>query len=372
VVSSVAKIIYSLQGKTDSKLETSQFIADVSPTLYKEVIMMLNKHLDPSVADYFDTKLGYEYDESLKTLIIKCETEQHENVSAVLVNLKEFLATANEFYPDDWASKVQYGGAPSKHSILPLNYSLLTHKLLPTAIKLNDNNRKGEFKPDGTLRILGRDERFPTLILEVAHSQTEEDLLKVGKRWLMGSNGRIRTVIMIKINYPLPVKEVKVWVYRVVEVEQERRITKWGPGIIYLAPPATIPEPGRTLDLSLEDILGEYIDLLPVDVRQRRASIPFHLLALWCKNALEHIAWPNADQILATTKEQSRLGKRLRTPELDEVQTSQETAVTSSPSTHSNKSDRGYRPSSSKAPIPSGQGREVRPSTKSARRSSNN
>jgi hypothetical protein len=372
VVSSVAKIIYSLQGKTDSKLETSQFIADVSPTLYKEVIMMLNKHLDPSVADYFDTKLGYEYDESLKTLIIKCETEQHENVSAVLVNLKEFLATANEFYPDDWASKVQYGGAPSKHSILPLNYSLLTHKLLPTAIKLNDNNRKGEFKPDGTLRILGRDERFPTLILEVAHSQTEEDLLKVGKRWLMGSNGRIRTVIMIKINYPLPVKEVKVWVYRVVEVEQERRITKWGPGIIYLAPPATIPEPGRTLDLSLEDILGEYIDLLPVDVRQRRVSIPFHLLALWCKNALEHIAWPNADQILATTKEQSRLGKRLRTPELGEAQTSQETAVTSSPSTHSNKSDRGYRPSSSKAPIPSGQGREVRPSTKRARRSSNN
>ena len=163
-----------------------------------------------------------------------------------------------------------------------------------------------------------------------------------------------------------------MWVYRVVEVEQERRISKWGPGIIYRAPPATIPEPDRTLDLSLEDILGEYLELLPVDVRQRRVSIPFHLLALWCKNALEHIAWPMADRILTTTKEQSTLGKRLRTPESDEVQTSQETAVTSSPSTHSDKSDRGYRPSSSKAPVPSGQGREVRPSTKRARRSSNN
>ena len=188
----------------------------------------------------------------------------------------------------------------------------------------------------------------------------------------MGSNGRIRTVIMIKINYPLPVKEVKVWIYRVVEVEQERRITKWGPGIIYLAPPATIPEPDRTLDLSLEDILGELLGLLPVDVRQRRVSIPFHLLALWCKNALEHIALPNADQILVTTIIQSTLGKRLMTPESDEAQTSQETAVTSSPSTHSDKGDRRYTPSSSKAPIPSGQGREARPSTKRCRRSNNN
>ena len=218
---------------------------------------------------------------------------------------------------------------------------------------------------------MGRDEDFPTLILEVAHSQTEEDLLKVGERWIIGSNGRIRTVIMIKINYPLPVKEVKVWVYRVVEVEQERRISKWGPGIIYRAPPATIPEPDRTLDLSREDILDEYLELLPVDVRQRRVSIPFHLLALWCKNALEHIVLPNADKILITTKLQSTLGKRLRTPESDEEQTSQETVVTSSPSTQSDKGD-GYRPSSSKAPIPSSQGREVRPSTKRARRSSNN
>ena len=371
VVSGVAKIIYSLQGKTDSKLEISQFIEDVSPTLYKEAIMMLNKHSDPSVANYFDTKLGYEYDERLKTLIIKCETKQHENVSEVLRDLKEFLATANEFYPDDWASKVKSGGAPSKHSILPLNYSLLTHKLLPIAIKLNDNNRKGEFKPDGTLWISGRDEDFPTLILEVAHSQTEEDLLKVGKRWLMGSNGRICTVILIKINYPLPVQEVKIWVYRVVEVEQERRISKWGPGIIYRAPPATIPEPDRTLDLSLKDVLGKSAVLLPVDIRQRSVSIPFHLLALWCQSALEDIVWPNAARILTTTKTQSKLGKRLRTPESDEEQTSQETVVTSSPSTHSDKGDR-YRPSSSKAPIPSGQGREIRPSTKRARQSSNN
>jgi hypothetical protein len=134
---------------------------------------------------------------------------------------------------------------------------------------------------------------------------------------------------------------------------------------------ATIPEPDRTLDLSHKDVLGKGVALLPVDIRQRSVSIPFHLLALWCKNALEGIVWPNADKILMTTEEQSTLRKRLRTPELDEEQTSQETVVTSSPSTHSDKGDR-YRPSSSKAPIPSGQGREVRPSTKRARRSSNN
>ena len=333
--------------------------------------MMLNKHSDPSVANYFDTKLDYEYDERLKTLIVKCETKQHENTSTILVKLMNFIATADNFYPSRWADKVNYRRSPSKCSISNLELLFANLQTLCTAIKLNDNGNNGEFKPDGTLWILGRLVDFPTLIIEVAHSQTEEELLKVGKRWLMGSNGRIRTVIMIKINYPLPVKEVKVWVYRVVEVEQERRISKWGPGIIYRAPPATIPEPDRTLDVSLGDILGKYLGLLPVDVRQRRVSIPFHLLALWCKNALEGIVWPNADEILTTANEQLTLGKHLRTPESDEEQTSQETVVTSSPSTQSDKGD-GYRPSSSEAPIPSGQGREVRLSTKRSRRSNNN
>jgi hypothetical protein len=114
VVNRVTSIIYSLQGQTDYKLETSQFISDVSPTLYKDVVEAFNKHSDHSVADYFDSKLDYEYDERLKTLIVRCETNQHERMSAILVKLKDFIATANDFYPSGWADKVQLGGSPSK------------------------------------------------------------------------------------------------------------------------------------------------------------------------------------------------------------------------------------------------------------------
>lgn len=302
---------------------------------------MLNKHSDHSVADYFNSKLDYEYDERLKTLTVKCETRQHESVSQILNQLVHFMATSNSFYPLGWAEKVRSGGSPSKCSILPLNYSLLTYKLFRIALRLDDNNNSGEFKPDGTIWIKGRLVDFPTLIIEVAHSQTEEDLFKVGKRWLMGSNGRICTVILIKINYPLPVQEVKIWVYRVVEVGEERHITKWGPGIIYRPPPAILPEPDRTLNLSLEDILGEEIESLPGHQRRRHVSIPFHLLARWCHNALEYFIPQNLRRVAgASAKLESRLGKRIRDAESDIAQTSNgDTTDATTTITHSDQDD---------------------------------
>jgi len=122
VVNRVTKIICSLQGQTDSRLETSQFISDVSPTLYKEVVAALNKHSDHSIADYFDSNLAYEYDERLKTLIVRCETNQHERVSVILVEIKGFMAAAKDFYPSGWADKVTLGGSPSKCLIFTLEF----------------------------------------------------------------------------------------------------------------------------------------------------------------------------------------------------------------------------------------------------------
>jgi hypothetical protein len=128
VVDKLTEIIRSLQGRTDLRPETPQIISDVSPMLYTKVVQALTKHSDHSVADYFDSKLDYEYDEKLKTLIIKCETNEHERMGQILVKLNYFLATADGFYPPGWAEKVELGGSPSKYSILPLNYSFITYK----------------------------------------------------------------------------------------------------------------------------------------------------------------------------------------------------------------------------------------------------
>jgi hypothetical protein len=241
---------------------------------------------------------------------------------------------------------------------------------LRTAIKLNANNNIGEFKPDGTIRILGRQVDFPTLLIEVAHSQTEKELLEVGIRWLMGSHGRICTVVLIKINYPLPVQEVKIWVYRAVEDRNVIRIEKWGPKIIYRPPPASIPEPDQTLNFSLKDILGERIMSLPAHERRHRVSIPFRLLATWCHTALRGFNLHNPDESteLATTS-----GKRMRNPTPDIEQTSHEEAADdTSTTTDSDQDDKLYMPprSTATAPIPSSRGRNVRKSAKRTRRTS--
>jgi hypothetical protein len=239
-------------------------------------------------------------------------------------------------------------------------------------MKLNDNHNNGEFKPDGTLWILDRLVDFPTLVIEVAHSQTEEELLKVGKRWLMGSNGHICTAVLIKINYPLPVQEVKIWVYRIVEEGEVRRITKWGPRIIYRPPPASIPEPDQTLNLSLEDILGERTTSLQAHVRRHRVSIPLRLFATWCHTALKNFVPHNQDEMVdESTNIATKLGKRIRSTSSDIEQTSQgEAADVTSATTHSDLDDGLYRASRSTAPIASSQGRNVRESTKRARRTS--
>jgi hypothetical protein len=251
---------------------------------------------------------------------------------------------------------------------LPLNFSLLTHELLRTAIKLNDNHNNGKFKPDGILRILGRQVGFPTLLIEVAHSQKEEELLEVGIRWLMGSHGRIRTVVLIKINYPLPVQKVKIWVYRAVEDRDAIRIKKWGPKIIYCPPPASLPEPDQTLNFSLKDILGERIMSLPANKRRNYVKIPFRLLATWCHTALGDLVLHNPNE---STELATMLGKRMRSPISDIEQTSQgEAADDTSTTTHSDRDDKLYTPPCSTAPVASSQGRNVRDSTKRARRTS--
>jgi len=248
-----------------------------------------------------------------------------------------------------------------------LNFSL-THEFLRTAIKLNDNHKNGEFKPDGIIEILGRQVDFPTLLIEVAHSQEEKDLLKKGIQWLMGSHGRICTVVLIKINYPLPVQEVKIWVYRAVEDRDEIRIKKWGPKIIYRPPPAGLPEPDQTLNFSLKDILGERIVSLPANKRRNCVKIPFRLLATWCRTALGDFVLHNPNE---STELATMLGKRMRSPISDIEQTSHgEAADDTSTTTHSDQDDKLYTPPRSTAPIASSQGRNVRNSTKRARRTS--
>jgi hypothetical protein len=157
------------------------------------------------------------------------------------------------------------------------------------AIELKDGPYQRKFKPDDSIYIKGRSIDFPTLIIEVAHSESETKLLCSGIRWLRGSAGCIRTAILIKLNYPGPITDIRLWVYRLRRQAGEKTIAKWGPKVIYRAPPGTLPEPNLSLDLSLEDIFHEYVSGLPPThpAHTQTISIPFTAIAQWCAAVLQ-------------------------------------------------------------------------------------
>ena len=93
-------------------------------------------------------------------------------------------------------------------------------------------------------------------------------------------------------------------------------------------------------------------------VRRRHLSIPFHLLALWCRNALDDFVPQNLEELVEL---ESTLGKRLRTPELDIVQAGHRDTADAT-------STARYMPPHSRAPISPNRFRDVWESTKRARR----
>jgi hypothetical protein len=148
---------------------------------------------------------------------------------------------------------------------------------LPTilAVELKDNGISGKFRADEMLTYCCRKSILPVIVFEVAHGQSEGLLLEAGTRWLKGSNGQIRTAILLKLDYPGPITEIKLWVFRLRyhSNESRRRINRWGPKTIWISSDGPLPKPNLSLELSMEDIFGEYMDKFPSDHPYRSLTV---------------------------------------------------------------------------------------------------
>ncbi|KAI9759824.1 MAG: hypothetical protein M1840_003082 [Geoglossum simile] len=178
---------------SDSHDYSQTFIPVETVDLFERCKERLLTHPNPTVAEEFDTKLFYEYDAKLGQMIITYETHHHERISRILLCVVKAVEQSASV-PSGWAEELVDDNSPT--------------------IRLEHNGYSGDFKPDGGLSYEDRSTTVPVLVVEVAHSQTEGELLRAGRRWLKGSGGFVRTVILLKLNYPAPVTNIRIWVLR--------------------------------------------------------------------------------------------------------------------------------------------------------------
>lgn len=89
----------------------------------------------------------------------------------------------------------------------------------------------GQHSPDTSFGFDGH--AYPPLIIEVGLSQSEKDLRRVAKSYILGSFARIRTVITLNIDQATGAAAIQVWRARVTEnnmlvIEQQTENAKVG------------------------------------------------------------------------------------------------------------------------------------------------
>ncbi|TDL19322.1 hypothetical protein BD410DRAFT_900346 [Rickenella mellea] len=287
---------------------------------FESVQRKMAEHPDPEVSDYFDSKLRLEYNGEIEELIIKLETWEHSQISQILNDIKTSFVSS--YCPPARAFNPLVSGGSCT---LPLLHG-------------------SRYQPDGLLAPLGRDQNFPTVVLEVAHSQSQDFLLQKGMQWLEESNFRIRTAILIKINYPLPLRDIKMWVYNLRHDGDDWEIVKTGPKTIYRhTEDLTATELDDTFDLGLEDVLAEFFTAISppnhphhqvkllISVRDLKKSCTTLLRPSWPVEMVEH-----AKKLMPDV-----LGKRIRG---GRQRAQQEDMADESPEASSSEGDGEYQP----------------------------
>lgn len=137
----------------------------------------------PALWEYV-SKLRYDYNAERSVLILRMPTFIHENAVSI-VNHK-IMAQLNS-----------YG---QQYPALQPHIEKLCIDSADVSLKLEENDTRSKTQPDIGFRQL--QSGAPSLVIEVAYSQTSKSLEQVAENHILGSRGAIRTVIGIDIDYP--------------------------------------------------------------------------------------------------------------------------------------------------------------------------
>ncbi|KAK4446492.1 hypothetical protein QBC34DRAFT_411313 [Podospora aff. communis PSN243] len=242
--------LFEASHTTLSQHRTSLTEFRISPRQYQELGKRLGEERE--LGQYVDDKVRFDYDPENSLLTIRMPSPVHDfftNLLAIEIRdqLKEIAERADN--AGDFAGKIEVGGS----SRIFLREGI-TDESLGTAGQAVRREPDGQFQhPDAA---------YPGVVIEVSYSQDGKDLKKLASDYILRSNGDIKVVLGIDINYGEK-STVSVWRPHYVEEEgEELELLEVRPEVSYQPFRSASGSPvghEETLKLSLSDFATDEI-----------------------------------------------------------------------------------------------------------------
>lgn len=159
--------------------------------------------LDPRVARHFTDKVRHDYDPTRRILVLRhlMPSSTHDVFTSKLVDhVKRWLDGLktqwwNSDALEDVISRITFGST----SDLEIKVPQEKLELLPSEPGSRPKTVTYKYSPDGQFHYLGH--KNPPFVVEIGYSQKRKDLAKLAKRYYEQTNGRIKTVLTVDLEY---------------------------------------------------------------------------------------------------------------------------------------------------------------------------
>lgn len=248
---------------------------DCAPADYRR----LHRELDdePCVARYFADKIRHDYDPNCRVLVLRhlMPSSTHDVfISSLVDHIKRWLEAVKtkqqEQHVEEVLSRIKFGSTSDLEIRVPRE--LTADAASPPASDTYIHSPDGQF--------LYRGHKHPPFVIEIGYSQKRKDLAGLAKHYYEESDGRIKTVLTVDLEYMSKAKrkalrrqsaaagrraprsrEASSSLYRGDECAMSNQLFRDTVGEL-------IPGDGITLHLS--DLVPDYVlDRLAKDLRMR-------------------------------------------------------------------------------------------------------
>jgi hypothetical protein len=141
--------------------------------------------------DLLTLKYGYDYFPSIKQFVLRMPSVLHESVSSeVIAEILHQLKSIASY--EDASAKFAQNIMPSGSG----------------EVKFPDPVY-GKHDPDASFRYRGT--RYPGVVIEISYSKKRRDLSRLADDYILGSDGNIRVVIGLDVEYKCKMATLSVW-----------------------------------------------------------------------------------------------------------------------------------------------------------------
>ncbi|KAL4866876.1 hypothetical protein BDV12DRAFT_172191 [Aspergillus spectabilis] len=182
-------IFQDLQNHHPEPSRDGQKTIDLPPEKYLQLLKALER--DQSLQEYVCDKVRWDYDPKAGLLYVRMPTPVHDFfASSVAVEIcKQLQCIANgEDAAGEFAGQIANGGS----SRIYLKEGDSNEELAESKVFL-------QRQPDAQFQYCGT--AYPGVVLEVSYAQRGKNLRKLARDYILHSNGNIKVVIGIDINY---------------------------------------------------------------------------------------------------------------------------------------------------------------------------